>query len=146
MRLISLKRFGPSPSSMMTNTRHLSPTRASFEGAQRGAADRRVAGDAGIGEHDVELAEGLDRLRHRVFGRRDIGGVGDHGERIRPEFLRGRLQRRLVARPVITTRAPSATNSLAVASPMPLLPPVISAVLFFNRTGRAPTVAMHSLN
>src|SRR5882757_2099699 len=33
-------------------------------------------------------------------------------------------------RPVITTFAPSATNSFAVASPMPLLPPVINAVLF----------------
>jgi hypothetical protein len=38
-------------------------------------------------------------------------------------------------RPVIATRAPSATNSFAVASPMPLLPPVINAVLFANRIG-----------
>src|SRR6185436_15573464 len=30
----------------------------------------------------------------------------------------------------MTTFAPSATNSFAVASPMPLLPPVINAVLF----------------
>jgi hypothetical protein len=30
----------------------------------------------------------------------------------------------------MATRAPSATNSFAVASPMPLLPPVINAVLF----------------
>src|SRR4051794_6475173 len=37
-------------------------------------------------------------------------------------------------RPVITTLAPSATNSFAVASPMPLLPPVIRAVLFFSLT------------
>jgi hypothetical protein len=35
-------------------------------------------------------------------------------------------------RPVIATFAPSATNSRAVASPMPLLPPVINAVLFAN--------------
>ena len=35
-------------------------------------------------------------------------------------------------RPVIVTFAPSATNSRAVASPMPLLPPVINAVLFAN--------------
>ncbi len=32
-------------------------------------------------------------------------------------------------RPVMATRAPSFTNSRAVASPIPLLPPVISAVL-----------------
>src|SRR5258706_6046616 len=33
----------------------------------------------------------------------------------------------------MATRAPSATNSRAVASPMPLLPPVINAVLFASR-------------
>src|SRR3954453_11060199 len=37
-------------------------------------------------------------------------------------------------RPVIMTFAPSATNSFAVASPMPLLPPVINAVLFASLT------------
>jgi hypothetical protein len=36
-------------------------------------------------------------------------------------------------RPDIATRAPSATNSRAVASPMPLLPPVMNAVLFASR-------------
>jgi hypothetical protein len=35
----------------------------------------------------------------------------------------------------MATRAPSATKSLAVASPMPLLPPVINAVLLANRIG-----------
>src|SRR5688500_18546248 len=33
----------------------------------------------------------------------------------------------------MTTLAPSATNSLAVASPIPLLPPVNNAVLFASR-------------
>jgi hypothetical protein len=33
----------------------------------------------------------------------------------------------------MTTFAPSATNNLAVASPMPLLPPVMNAVLFAKR-------------
>ena len=48
-----------------------------FECLERGAADRRGAGDAGIGEHDVELAEFFDRPLDRLLGRRDIGGVGD---------------------------------------------------------------------
>jgi hypothetical protein len=34
----------------------------------------------------------------------------------------------------MTTFAPSATNARAVASPMPLLPPVIKAVLLFSLT------------
>src|SRR5579859_6949022 len=41
-------------------------------------------------------------------------------------------------RPVMTTFAPSATNRLAVASPIPLLPPVMTATLpssFFDMTG-----------
>ena len=33
----------------------------------------------------------------------------------------------------MATLAPSATNSRAVARPMPLLPPVINAVLFASR-------------
>src|SRR5215831_1057500 len=41
----------------------------------------------------------------------------------------------VVSRPVITTRAPSATNRRAVARPIPLLPPVISAVLSISGTG-----------
>jgi hypothetical protein len=40
------------------------------------------------------------------------------------------------------TRAPSATNSLAVASPMPLLPPVISAVLFASRMAASSLVSV----
>ena len=32
-----------------------------FKCLKRGAPDRRIAGDAGIGEHDVELAEFFDR-------------------------------------------------------------------------------------
>src|SRR5260370_26551105 len=40
MRLSSLKRFGPSPSIMMTNTLHLSPTRASTEATPRQSLSR----------------------------------------------------------------------------------------------------------
>ncbi len=36
----------------------------------------------------------------------------------------------------MATRAPSAANSFAVARPMPLLPPVISAVLFASLIGK----------
>ncbi len=38
----------------------------------------------------------------------------------------------LLSRPVIATRAPCSTSIFAVANPMPLLPPVMSAVLFSN--------------
>jgi hypothetical protein len=34
----------------------------------------------------------------------------------------------------MATLAPSATNNLAVARPMPLFPPVMNAVLFASRT------------
>src|ERR1700688_944392 len=40
MRLISLKRRGPSPSSIMTNTLHLSPTRARIEATPRQSLSR----------------------------------------------------------------------------------------------------------
>ena len=62
-----------------------------------GAAQRRAAGNAGIGEDDVELAEFLHALPDRGFGRGNVGGIGDDRERVRPKLLRGRIQRRLVA-------------------------------------------------
>src|SRR3981081_2943340 len=43
-RLISLKRRGPLPSSMMTNTLHLSPTRARIEATPRQSLSRCVLG------------------------------------------------------------------------------------------------------
>ena len=45
-------------------------------------------------------------------------------------------------RPVMATFAPSATNSFAVARPMPLFPPVMNAVLFASRTGASSVVAL----
>ena len=68
-----------------------------LKGFERGGAKRRAARDAGIGENDVELAEFRNRLLNRSFRRRDVGGIGDDGERIRPKFLRSRFQRLLVA-------------------------------------------------
>ena len=44
MRLISLKRRGPPPSSMMTNTLHLSPTRARIEATPRQSLSRCALG------------------------------------------------------------------------------------------------------
>ena len=90
---------------------------------------RRASGDAGIGEYDVELAELFGRLFDRRFRRRDVGGVGDDRERVRPQFLRGRFQRRLIAS---GDGDPGALlhEQRAVVRPMPLLPPVINAVLF----------------
>src|SRR5258707_5639913 len=44
MRLISLKRRGPLPSSMMTNTLHLSPTRASIDATPRQSLSRCALG------------------------------------------------------------------------------------------------------
>jgi len=68
-----------------------------LEGFERGPADRRVGGNAGIGEHNVELAEFCGRLRDGSFGRRDIGRVGHDGERVRAQFFCGGFQRRLIA-------------------------------------------------
>jgi len=68
-----------------------------FKGLECGGSDRRIAGDAGIGEQDVELAEFFDRALDRLFGRRDIGGVGDQRERVRSQFLRRGLERRLIS-------------------------------------------------
>jgi len=55
---------------------------------KRGGSDRRIAGDAGIGEQNIELAEFFDRAPDRLLGRRDIGGVGDQRQRVRAQFFR----------------------------------------------------------
>ena len=41
------------------------------------------AGDTGIGEHDVELAELPGSLRDRGLGRRCVGGIGDDRKCVR---------------------------------------------------------------
>ena len=48
-----------------------------LERLERGCAERRAAGNAGIGEQDVVLAELFGALPDRSFGRRDVGGVGN---------------------------------------------------------------------
>ena len=76
----------------------------------------------------------LDRLLDRRFRRRDVGGIGDNRKRVRPEFLRRRLQRRLVP-PGDDDAGALLHEQLAVARPMPLFPPVMNAVLFASLTG-----------
>jgi hypothetical protein len=77
-----------------------------FKGGFLGLANRRGAADAGIGENDVELPEisgqGVEEPL-AVFGDGDVGAVA--------------------------ARVASATKRRAVASPMPLLPPVMRAFL-----------------
>ena len=68
-----------------------------FKCGERGPADRRVAGNAGIGKDNVELAELFNRLLDCLFGRRDIGRVGHDRQRIRPQLFRSRLERRLIS-------------------------------------------------
>src|SRR3981081_3878123 len=65
--------------------------------SERGASDRRVTGEAGIGKDNVEFAELVDGLIDGPLGRRDIGRVGHDRQRVWPQFLRGDLKRRLIA-------------------------------------------------
>src|SRR5260370_15052109 len=79
MRLISLKRRGPSPSSMMTNTLHLSPTLAGktfkygAQGAEGLAGNKRVivaisrGGFYGAGT-PAAVGEHLETYLRWVFG------------------------------------------------------------------------------
>jgi hypothetical protein len=57
--------------------------------------------------------------------------VASHSYDIFADFLRGFIQLRLSPSPD-ETNAPSATKRIAVASPIPLLPPVITATLPSN--------------
>ena len=97
----------------------------------RGGTKRRAARDAGIGEHDVEFAE-FRRPPASIAA--SVAAMSVASATIASAFGPSSfaaassvcLDCALLWRPC----APSATNSLAVASPMPLLPPVINAVLF----------------
>lgn len=104
-----------------------------LESLQRGSAERRRPGDAGIGEHDIELAEFCDHLLQRGVVGGDVGGVGDHREHVRPEFPGGGFQRHLVAAGDEDLR-PLSHEHLGGGQPMPALPPVIHAVLLASLT------------
>jgi len=87
--------------------------------------------DASIGKNNIEVTELLfDSSKQDVASFR-IQHIGVEGERIWAKLSRGSVKRRLIASGD-GDRAPSATNSRAVAKPMPLLPPVINAVLFLS--------------
>ncbi len=62
-----------------------------------GVAERRAAGDTGIGEQDVVFAELVGSLADRGFGGGDVGRVGRERECVRPQFLRCGIERRLIA-------------------------------------------------
>src|SRR5262249_8971192 len=109
-----------------------------LEHLARGSPERRGAGDAGIDEQDVVLAE-LPGTLPRSRAPRGIAASSAapsltsavSASAFGPSsFAAASSVSRL--RPVITTLAPSATNRRAVANPMPLLPPVTNAVLFFS--------------
>jgi hypothetical protein len=80
-----------------------------------------------LAKQDVVLAELFGPFPIAGFGRGNVRRVGHDRERFRAQLRGCGIERRRGFRPVMTTLAPSATNSLAVASPMPLLPPVINA-------------------
>ena len=89
-----------------------------------------AAGVAGVVEEAVDAAEFPQRLLDQ---RRDVGLVGDVGaleDGGRTELVRqARLSPSACLRPAMTTWAPSSTNSSAVRAPMPLVLPVITAIL-----------------
>ena len=104
---------------------------------QLGRLDRVVVGrrDAGVVEGDVEPAELVeDPVEERVDGCL-VGDVRRAGRRRRPRMPRPR--RAAGSRSAITTTAPSAANRRAVASPMPLAPPVMMATRSFSRWVRS---------
>ena len=90
--------------------------------------DRPEITDTGIDEDGVELAEGLaDALRDRLLVGY-VSGIGPKQERVGTQRRLSRLDA-FGSVPVTATRAPSWMKRRAVASPMPLVPPVISARL-----------------
>jgi len=63
-----------------------------LERRQRGAADRRRARNAGIGEHNIEPAERFDGGGDGALGRGDIGRVGLDRQQIGAQFPGDRVE------------------------------------------------------
>jgi hypothetical protein len=57
-----------------------------LEGRECRPTHRRVACNARIGKHDVELSEFLHRLRDCAFELRNIGCIGVDAKTVRSEF------------------------------------------------------------
>jgi hypothetical protein len=82
--------------------------------------------DAGVVERDVESAEFVDRELHHRFHVRLFGDIGAYKCCIAAKFfnLGDNLRALLFAAPLKTTFAPARANAIAVALPMPDVPPV----------------------
>ena len=88
--------------------------------------------DAGIGDQDVDAAEGLDRARRDLLQLRLLAARRTSTNR--PPSSAARCARPVVgSSSAITTFAPSAAIARAVASPMPRPPPVTIATLPCSR-------------
>lgn len=96
-------------------------------------AHRRVAGNAGIVDHDVQVTEVLDGGSDQAVDVDSNSDVASHCPR--DVVAAKRLAAVSVASRLIspsTTRAPSATNRSAIANPNPCAPPVTTAVRPIN--------------
>jgi hypothetical protein len=82
-----------------------------------------------LANKDVEMAEFVLDPVEKAGARLRIQNIRFDGRHTQLIRSRGEVA---ASRPVIATRAPSATNRRAVARPIPLFPPVIRAVFPFN--------------
>jgi hypothetical protein len=78
------------------------------------------------GEKDINLAFLLPDCFVKAIEIIKIGGIAQNPGDILPDFLYSRS----LSRPVMKAYAPSSMKSLAVASAIPEVPPVITATLF----------------
>ena len=90
---------------------------------------------AGVVEQAIELPESLDGCIDDGGDFRFVHHVGSMEHRLLRQFCAQEHCRALSERPAMTTRAPSATKRRAVASPMPLVAPVMTATFPSNLPG-----------
>ena len=85
--------------------------------------------DAGVGDDDVEPAEGVHGPLHGGLQRLGVGDVGLHPQVLGAELVGDRAPARSGSRPTSATRAPRAAALRASSAPMPRAAPVISTDL-----------------